>query len=57
MRVERQFISMTVAILLVIGLVLSGKTVVDHTAKEFIHEVDQYFICLLVSALMFEFDI
>lgn len=49
MRVERQFISMTLAIVFVIGLVLSEKTLMDHRATEFIHEVDQYFICLLHS--------
>ena len=52
LRVERQFVSMTVAVGVTVGLLLSCKIVMEHRTKEFIHNVDQYFICLLVSQVI-----
>lgn len=47
-RVERQFLSMAVVMLFVVGLVLSINTVTLYRVETFVHEAEVYFNCLQV---------
>lgn len=48
-RVERQFLSMAVVMLFVVGLVLSINTVTLYRVENFVHEAEVYFNCLQAS--------
>ena len=48
-RVERQFISMAVVMLLLVGIVLTINTVIIYCVRGFIHDSEVYFICLQVT--------
>jgi len=48
-RVERQFLSMAVIILLVVGVGLSINTVTLYRVKNFVHDAEVYFNCLKAS--------
>lgn len=50
-RVERQFLSMAVIILLVVGVGLSINTVTLYRVKNFVHDAEVYFNCLKVRQL------
>ena len=50
-RVERQFMSMAVVILFVVGLVLLINTVTIYQIGDFVHEAEVYFTCLQVRNL------
>ena len=47
-RVERQFLSMAVVMLLLVGAVLVVNTVIIYTVNIFYHEAEVYFHCLQV---------
>ena len=47
-RVERQFLSMAVVMLLLVGVVLVVNTVIIYTVNMFYHEAEVYFHCLQV---------
>lgn len=48
-RVERQFLSMAVVILLVVGMGLSINTVALYRVRNFVHDAEVYFNCLKTS--------
>ncbi|CAH3146560.1 unnamed protein product, partial [Porites evermanni] len=48
-RVERQFISMAVVMLLLVGIVLTINTVILYCVGGFIHDSEVYFLCLQTS--------
>ncbi|KAJ7391807.1 hypothetical protein OS493_016095 [Desmophyllum pertusum] len=48
-RIERQFLSMAVAMLLVVGVVLIINTVTIYCIRDFVHDAEVYFKCLQVS--------
>lgn len=50
-RVERQFLSMAVVILLVVGVVMSINTVTMYRVRNFVHDAEVYFNCLKVRQL------
>ena len=50
-RVERQFISMAVVMLLLVGIVLIINTVIIYCVRGFIHDSEVYFLCLQVRSL------
>ena len=50
-RIERQFLSMAVVMLLLVGVVLSINTVIIYRVRNFIHETEVYFHCLQVRRL------
>ena len=47
-RVERQFLSMAVVMLLLVGVVLAANTVIIYSITSFYHNVEMYFHCLQV---------
>ena len=50
-RVERQFLSMAVVIMVVMGVVMSVNTVTLYRVKDFVHDAEVYFDCLQVRQL------
>lgn len=50
-RVERQFLSMAVLILLVVGVGLSINTMTLYDVREFVHDAEVFFNCLKVGNL------
>lgn len=48
-RVERQFLSMAVVMLLLVGVVLAANTVIIYSITSFYHNVEMYFHCLQTS--------
>lgn len=50
-RVERQFLSMAVVMLLVVGVVMSINTVTMYRVRSFTHDAEVYFNCLKVRQL------
>ena len=50
-RVERQFLSMAVVILLVVGVGLSINTMTLYRVREFVHDAEVFFNCLKVRNL------
>ena len=51
-RVERQFLSMAVVMLLVVGVVMSINTVTMYNVRDFVHLAEVYFNCLQVRQLL-----
>lgn len=47
-RVERQFLSMAVVMLLLVGVALSINTVIIYRVRKFTHDSEVYFHCLQV---------
>lgn len=52
-RVERQFLSMAVVMLLLVGAVLAVNTVIIYTVNIFYHDAEVYFHCLQVRVQAF----
>ena len=48
-RIERQFLSMAVVMLMLVGVVLSINTVTIYRVRYFVHGAEVYFHCLQVS--------
>ena len=53
LRIERQFMVMTVIILLVVGVMLSVKTTKDYQLDRLIILAQNYFTCLKVTVISF----
>ena len=51
-RVERQFLSMAIIILLVVGFGLSTNTVTLYRVRNFVHDAEVYFDCLKVRQIL-----
>lgn len=49
LRIERQFIVMTVMILLVVGIMLSVNTIKDYQLDRLVRLAEKYFNCLKVN--------
>ena len=49
-RVERQFMSMAILILLIAGVVLSIQTIIMYRVRNNVHQAEMYFQCLQVRA-------
>ncbi|KAL9968372.1 hypothetical protein ACROYT_G026738 [Oculina patagonica] len=48
-RIERQFLSMAVVMLMLVGVVMAINTMIIYRVREFVHEAEVYFYCLKTS--------